>query len=323
MKMTRTPLRISLVGGGSDMPEFYSKHGGAVVSFAINHYVYVIVNNKFDGRNRVSYGETTENVDNINDIQHDLVRHALNLYHRSGVEVVSVADIPGRGTGLGSSSSFTTGLCAALAHERNGSMPSRTRLAEEAFLVEAKLAGHPVGKQDMYAAAYGGFHHYAFMPDHVEVTPICLSEAKCAYMHKHFLLLYTGLTRDANPLLTDNKDHIAHGNGKTLNALHHQKVLADDLLYELQHGKVANIGMFLHKSWELKKRMGATNPTLDDLYVKALNSGAIGGKLCGAGQGGFFLFWADPSHHEAIITATGLRHVPFNIVEKGCEVIHG
>lgn len=324
MIITKTPLRISLVGGGSDMPEFYMASPGAVVSFAINKYVYVITNHKFDNRIRVSYGETTESVDKVDDIQHDLVRHALTLYHRSGIEVVSVADIPGRGTGLGSSSSFTVGLCAALAQERNGSMPSPVRLACEAFLVERNLANHPVGKQDIWAATYGGLHHYKFHPDGVEVTPICLPENKIYYVQKHMMLLYTGVTRDANAILKANSEHLLSKNIAYMDAMQEQAQLADDLLHDLQHGHVTNIGKFLHQSWQIKRKLnGTSTPEIDEMYAKACNAGALGGKLLGAGGGGFLLIWAHPNNHDKIVEATGLRKVPFWISEKGCEVIHG
>lgn len=180
MIITRTPLRISLFGGGTDVYDFYRHYGGACISFTIDKYIYVSLNEKFDGKTRLSYSQT-ETVDDPKDLKHDLAREVLGFYNLRGVEISSTADIPGGGTGLGSSSAFTVGLLAAISGKiRNGVPYCRSMLAETAYTVEGNLCGHPVGKQDQYAAAYGGFHYYGFLQDGtVQVQPLQLRAAFC------------------------------------------------------------------------------------------------------------------------------------------------
>lgn len=318
MIVTRTPLRISLIGGGSDMPSFYKKHPGMVISFAIDKYVYVSVNKKFDGKLRVSYS-STENVEDVSDLKHDLVRETLkNFKIKSGLEITSVADIPGTGTGLGSSSAFTVGLVKALGRETDPAT-----VAERAFYVEAESCHRPVGKQDQYASAFGGFNQILFGKNRVAVTPLLPSHAWISDFESHALLLWTGMTRDAGEILkAQDKAFRDGGNleyGKRLVDLAHE--FHQDLM---DSATMDRLGTLLHISWITKKGLarGVSNQKIDDLYTTALSCGAHGGKLLGAGGGGFLFFLAPPERHGKIVEATGLRKVDFKIEQRGSEVIY-
>lgn len=324
MITSRTPLRISLIGGGTDLPAFYRSYGGSVVSFAISKSVYVSVNDKFDERTRVSYS-ITENVDDPEELKHDLARETLKLFQAKGIEIASMADIPGEGSGLGSSSSFTVGLLAALSRKINGHIYPKKMLAETAHTVEAKLCRHPgVGKQDQYAAAYGGLHYYEFAKDEaVEVQPIFVSPEQKEYLESRLMLLYTGVTRSANDILSDQEKNIKSSR-ESIEAGCALKEMAVNLAIDLQGGNFHVVGTYLHEGWKLKKRLSdaISSPNLDTIYAKAIECGALGGKLLGAGGGGFFLFFAEPKFHADIRTATELRQVEFKIEEKGSEIIY-
>lgn len=318
MIITRTPLRISLVGGGTDMPAFYSKHPGAVFSFAIDKYVYVSVNKKFDGTFRVSYSKT-EMADTIDAIQHALVRESMKLMNvKQGLEVTSVADIPGEGTGLGSSSAFTVGLLKALSPKSEPSI-----LAERAYEVEANMCSHPVGKQDQYASAIGGMNFMTFGKNSVNVRPIFPSSEWMHDFCSSSLLLWTGMTRDANDILkSQRKGFQDGGNIEVGKMLAHQ---AHDFMQEVADGaKIKRLGEIMDKTWKLKKKLSTqiSNPKLDQMYEKAKEAGAYGGKLLGAGGGGFFFLFAPNYLHKQIVEATGLRRVDFALEQNGSEVIY-
>lgn len=323
MIISRTPLRISLVGGGTDLESFYSRAHGAVVSFAINKYVYVIINDKFDGRLRLSYSQT-ENVDDVSELKHDLVRSCLEMYKiKTGLEIVSVADIPGGGTGLGSSSSFTVGLIRALEEHYNhrivGGFPISTGgYAEVAYEVE-KRAGHYAGKQDQYAAAYGGINLIEFTKRSVRVTPI---HANIEKISQNFSLYYTGITRSADAILKEQSK--AYNDEEKFRVGIEMARMARKLKEDLEEENPIYVGHYLHENWMLKKQLhgNISNPKIDQWYEKARNAGAIGGKLCGAGGGGFLLFYAHPENHAAIESALGLRRVDFRIDPEGSKVIY-
>lgn len=316
MIITRTPLRISLVGGGTDMPEFYIKHGGAVVSMAINKYIYISVNPHFHGNIRVSYS-LTENVQDASEVQHDLVRSCLQMFDRSGLEITSVADIPGEGSGLGSSSAFVVGLLHAL----KPNLP-RKILAETGFLIESG-AEHTVGKQDHYAAAYGGFHFFTFNHDHVGVEPICLSPEKEKYILGRMLLFWTGITRKAEPILSAQAKNLGGDPDITKTGIE-LRDLAHRLHDDLCKGNLNLIGKYLRQNWHLKKRMakGITTPEIDDVYKRAIKAGASGAKLLGAGGGGFLLVYADPRKHVAIRKAVLLQEIPFGLDSCGSTIVY-
>jgi D-glycero-alpha-D-manno-heptose-7-phosphate kinase len=321
MITTRTPLRISLVGGGTDMPSFYERHGGAVVSMAISKYIYISINQKFDGRIRLSYSRT-ENVDKASDLKHDLARAVLQMFDLKGVEITSVSDIPGEGSGLGSSSSFTVGLLNAISKYCGHSYCSPSNLAEMAYLIEMGC-GHALGKQDHYAAAYGGLHYYQFNKDgSVCVAPLLSKEIKEG-LEKQLLLFWTGKTRKASVILKQQAGNVSKDGLAEFAALD-LRDMAKFFRSELCIGDYSNTGYVLRDNWELKKKLanGITNPWIDDLYEKALNEGAVGGKLCGAGGGGFLILFADPKHHYFIEKAINLRRIPFHIEEEGSKAIY-
>lgn len=319
MIITRTPLRISLVGGGTDLPAFYKKSPGAVFSFAVNKYVYVIVNPKFDGRYRVSYSQL-EIVDEIKDIQHDIIRSAMQISGvKHGLEVTTVADIPGGGTGLGSSSALAVGILKALTPYLDCGT-----LAEKAFFLESEGCGSPVGKQDQYASAYGGMNFITFGKNNVNVRPIIPSADWMHDFESCTLLLWTGITRNANDILKEQRKNFDDG----ASIAHGRKLarLAHDFLDEVAgKGRVRQLGEIMHESWALKRQLssGISNSEIDTIYDNAMRAGAYGGKLLGAGGGGFFFFFAPNYHHKAIIEATGLKKVEFKVEEKGSEVVYG
>lgn len=321
MIITKTPLRISLAGGGTDMVEFYKEHGGAVVSFSIDKYIYVMLNKKFDGGVRVSYS-VTENVNEPEQLKHDLVREALKAYDVKGVEVVSVADIPGGGTGLGSSSSFSVGLLLAL--NRYSGKPTNRHpgvLAEAAYYLERGLAGHTVGKQDHYAAAYGGLRFYEFESDDaVLVRPIKLSETNLNMLQYNMLLFWVGKTRHADTILKQQAKNIKDG-WVDIGMI---KTGAYRLFDDLDHDDISKVGDHLRVNWKHKKQMamGICPKDIEMYYNRALIAGAEGGKLCGAGGSGFLLFYAPYEHHDAIEKAVGLRRVPFKISNEGAQIIY-
>lgn len=318
MLITRTPLRISLIGGGTDMPSFYKKNAGAVVSFTIDKFIYISVNQKFDGKYRVSYSKT-ENVNSIDEIQHNLVRESLRLFNiKTGLEIVSVADIPGSGTGLGSSSAFTVGLLKALGKDIQPSI-----LAERAFTVEAEKCYSPIGKQDAYASAHGGLNYMAFQKNSVKVIKINPSKDWIREFEDNSLLLWTGVSRDANDILrAQNKTFLDGGNveiGKML------AQLANDLYVGLLSGiSIPEIGLLMEEAWKIKKFLahGVSNFQIDVWCEIAMRNGAYGGKILGAGGGGFLYFLAPPDSHKRIVEKTGLRKIPFKMEHEGSKVIY-
>jgi D-glycero-alpha-D-manno-heptose-7-phosphate kinase len=325
MIITKTPLRISLVGGGTDIPEFYLKHGGAVISMAIDKYIYVMVNKKFDGGVRVSYS-ITENVNESEELKHDIVRETLKLFQIfDGIEVVSVADIPGGGSGLGSSSSFAVGLNYALRRYTGVSVNYHpSTFAENSYQVEREMCGHPVGKQDHYAAAYGGFRYYQFNKDDtVFVSPIRLTNDKTEELKSKLMLFWIGKTRHANKILAEQARGIKENTAIDAQACSIYGG-ANHLYDELCDNNISNIGLYLRENWKFKKQlaMGITTKEIDIYYDMAMEAGAEGGKLCGAGGSGFLLFYAPVEKHKDIEQVLGLRRVPFDINNIGATVVY-
>jgi len=322
MIISRTPLRMSFVGGGSDLPVFYRRYGGAVVSTAINQFVYLTVNPKFDDRIRVSYSRTEE-ARSVAKIRHPLVREALKLLGLTGgLEITSVADIPGRGSGLGSSSSFTVGLLHAL-HAHAGRHAGAEQLAREACQIEIERCGEPIGKQDQYAAAYGGLNFIEFRPDDsVRVEPIICRRETIQELERSIVVFYTGITRRASAILQDQQARL--GSEKRKQSVTRRLVeLAQTLRTELQHNRASSFGEIIHQGWRLKKSLaeGISTDAIDDWYAKARKAGASGGKLLGAGAGGFLMFCAPPERHEAIAAAVKLRRVDFRFEPQGSRIL--
>jgi D-glycero-alpha-D-manno-heptose-7-phosphate kinase len=323
MIISRTPLRMSFLGGGSDLPVFYRRFGGAVVSTAINQFIYVTINRKFDEQIRVSYSRTEE-ARNVDRVKHPLVREALKLLEVSGgVEITSIADIPAKGTGLGSSSSFTVGLLHVL-HAYAGRYASAEQLAREACQIEIERCGEPIGKQDQYAAAYGGLNYIEFRPDDtVRVEPIICRRATLELLQEQTLTFYTGLTRSAGGILRAQQSAMASGR-KQQAVMKRMVALAGLLRTQMQQNQVAGFGELLHEGWVLKRSLttGISNGAIDEWYARGRKAGALGGKLLGAGAGGFLMFSAPPERHAAITQALSeLRRVDFGFEPQGSRII--
>jgi D-glycero-alpha-D-manno-heptose-7-phosphate kinase len=304
--ITRTPLRISFAGGGSDLPAFYEQEPGAVVSTAIDKYIYITVNPKFDHMIRASYS-VTEIVDRVAELKHELIREALYLLDiQEGIEITSISDIPSQGTGLGSSSSYTVGLLNAL-YAHKGHMAGAERLADEACHIEIDHCRKPIGKQDQYIAAYGGLQFIRFNPDGSVYTDpvICSPNTR---------------KRLQTRLLQETRSNEAKRN-----SLRQMVGLANQLCEALGRDNIDAFGEILHAGW-LEKRKLATNISnnhIDDWYERARAAGAIGGKLLGAGGGGFLLLYADPAYQSEICRVLPeLRPVPFHFCPQGSKVIY-
>ena len=323
MIISQTPLRVSFLGGGSDLPAYYRRNGGAVLSAAIDQSVYVTVSRKFDDAVRVSYSRTEE-VANAAQVEHPLVRESLALLGiDGGIEITSVADIPARGTGLGSSSSFTVGLLNAL-HAYSGRYANAARLAEESCAVEIDRCGEPIGKQDQYAAAFGGFNFIRFHPDDsVEVKKVLCAPSLVADLQSRLLFFYTGVTRSASTLLRQQSADVA-APGPQSDATAELVRLAEAAFADLCAGNISSLGCMLHAAWQAKKRLGngVTSDVIDQMYQAAIDAGAEGGKLLGAGGGGFLLFLAPAERHASIRRALAkLRETPFRFAPHGSRII--
>lgn len=321
MIISRTPLRISFAGGGSDLQAYYEKRFGAVVSTTIDKYIYITVNKKFDDKIRISYSKT-EIVDDVDEIQHDLVREALRLTNiNGGIEITSIADIPSKGTGLGSSSCFTVGLLNAL-YAYKGQHKSTGTLAKKACQIEIDIVGEPIGKQDQYASAYGGINYIQFNADEtVFVDPvICLKETK-EQLNQNLLLFYTGLTRKSNTILTEQKKETKN----KLKTLDKMVELAHELRDAIRSNDLTQFGQILHKGWIYKKQLalGITNPVIDKYYDNAIRAGASGGKILGAGGGGFLLLYCEEEKQEKVRSVLGeLKETSFKLEPQGSKIIY-
>jgi D-glycero-alpha-D-manno-heptose-7-phosphate kinase len=324
MIITRTPLRISFAGGGSDLPAFYEQEQGAVVSTAIDKYIYVTVNPKFDHKIRASYS-ITEIVDSVAELKHELIREAMYLLNiKEGIEITSISDIPSQGTGLGSSSSYTVGLLNAL-YAHTGRMAGAERLADEACHIEIDRCRKPIGKQDQYIAAYGGLQYIRFNPDgSVYTDPVICSPTTRKRLESRLLLLYTGLTRSADDILTEQTE-VTRSNETKRVSLRRIVNLAGQLCESLSRDDIDAFGEVLHAGWLEKRKLASniSNGRIDNWYERARSAGAIGGKLLGAGGGGFLLLYADPAHHIDICRALPeLRPIDFHFCPQGSKVIY-
>ncbi len=322
MIISRTPLRISLGGGGTDAPSFYEHMPGFVLSAAIDKYIYIGVNATFTNDYFLKYAEM-ERVDRIDDVQHRIIREALRLVDVApGVEIVSLADIPS-GTGLGSSGSFTVGLLRALRAFRHQHTDTHD-LAEDACHIEIDLLGEPVGKQDQYIAAYGGITSFNFSTDGgVKVERLLISDETRFALEDHLLLFFTGYSRAASSILADQRDRSEGGDDEMLANLAETMALGLEIKAALEAGEPAAFGRLMHEHWEIKRRRtaGMSNPSIDRWYDMGMANGAIGGKLVGAGAGGFLMFYADDAARlRAAMVAEGLQEVRFLFSQDGSSV---
>lgn len=325
MIISRTPFRVSLFGGGTDLREYYGRNTGRVVSMAIDRYMYVTVNKRFDHTVRASYTKT-EIVERAQDLQHDLIREALRVVGiAGGIEITTIADIPA-GIGLGSSSTLTVGLLNAL-HAFRGERKSAEYLAEKASEIEIDILKRPIGKQDQYIAAFGGFHQFEFFPDETVLPSFVLcSEATRAKVANSLLLFYTGFTRDAAAVLGEARAHLVNGD-ETRGALDGLAGQAKKFYDMVCGNRVQGTGKMLDEGWALKKRMASkvSNPTLDGLYEKAKRAGAEGGKIAGAGGGGCLLLYVPKRRQSAVrraMAAADLTEIPFQIEPHGSRIIY-
>jgi D-glycero-alpha-D-manno-heptose-7-phosphate kinase len=321
MIITRTPFRISFAGGGSDLPSFYSKETGTVLTTAINKYMYLTVKERFGNTFRVSYSQT-ELRDRAEEIQHPIVRACLGSTGITrGLEIVSIADLPAQ-SGMGSSSSFTVGLLGAL-HALKSHVVSADQLAREACEIEINRLQEPIGKQDQYIAAYGGLQLIRFMPDgSVFVDPVICSTGVKRELNRRLMLFFTGGTRESRQVL-------ARQNANTdsnLPAIRRLCALACEMREVLTVGRDLNVfGRLLHEAWQVKKTLEKTisNNCIDQYYERALDAGALGGKLLGAGNGGFILFYCEPHYQEQLRHAlSDLTEIPIGFDPQGMKVIY-
>ena len=323
MVISKTPLRITFVGGGTDLPSYYKSHGyGAVVSATINKYIYIIVNRRFDNEIRIKYSKT-EIVNNIEDIAHPLFREALKLLNiTKSIEINSISELPTDrgGVGLGSSSSFLVGLLNAL-HAWIGETASPEQLAKEAVHIEREVLKEPGGKQDQYLASYGGIRYLRFNSDEsVETERIELSEENYEKLKSRLLLFYTGIQRSSGEIHKKQSVSVEDN----IESYRKMVELADQVRKKLKEGEIDSLGKLLHENWILKERLanGISNDIIKEYYNKALFAGAEGGKLIGAGGGGFLLFFANPSKHDAIKQALNLQEMKFDFESLGSRIIY-
>jgi D-glycero-alpha-D-manno-heptose-7-phosphate kinase len=323
MIISRTPLRVSFAGGGSDLPAFYTQEPGAVVSTAIDKYIYINVNKKFDHKIRASYS-VTEIVDTVGELKHELIREAMQMVGvTTGVEITSISDVHSYGTGLGSSSTFTVGLLNAL-YAYCGRHVGAERLAREASQLEIEICGKPIGKQDQYIAGFGGLQYIQFNPDGTVFTdPILCKPETRRTLQSRLMMLYTGITRSADTILEEQKSNTQGDQGKR-DTLRRMTRMAQDLRVVLGKDDLDAFGEILHEAWLLKRGMasGISSGQIDDWYERARRHGALGGKILGAGGGGFLLLYAHPENHAAIrASLPELEPMPFRFEPQGSKII--
>jgi D-glycero-alpha-D-manno-heptose-7-phosphate kinase len=316
----QTPLRISLFGGGTDFPKYFLEEGGCVLSSAIDKYIYLAIKKRFDRKLRVGYTKT-EMVDCIDDLQHELIREALRKTGiTEGVEITTMGDIPSEGSGLGSSSTVTVGSLHAM-YTYLGKIVPAEQLAAEACEIEIDILGKPIGVQDQYITAFGGFRIIEFMPDgqvlseKVEISPRTLRR-----LNEDLMLFFTGVTRQADTILVEQNDNL----GNRLIILRRLKELAYSGRDELIAGNIDAIGEYLHEGWMLKQQLASriSNPEINNIYDTAKSAGAIGGKITGAGGGGFFLLYCPHGKQESVRSAlVGLQELSFMLEHDGSKVI--
>lgn len=324
MIISKTPFRMSFAGGGSDLKTYYQHSYGSVVSTAINKYIYITVNKRFTDNVRVGYSKIEE-VKNIEDIEHNLVREALKLLGitNGGIDIVYMSDLlPAQeGSGLGGSSSLIVGTLNAL-HAYKGENVSAETLAKEACKIEIEILGHPIGKQDQYAAAYGGFNHIKFNADEsVFVNPVIFKKEVIEELNNRLLLFYTGINTRSDTILTEQRRKTKDN----LNILDKMVGLSEELLEELKSGNIKRFGEMLHKGWIYKQKLASniTTPIINSYYEKAREAGAIGGKILGSGGGGFLLIYCEEKNQNTVRHAfSNLKELSFKFEPEGSKIIY-
>lgn len=318
----RTPFRMSFIGGGSDMKEFYEVHNGCVLSTSIDKYMYTFIHKYFDKKIQIKYSKT-EIVESIKDINHPIVRSVLERFDVNGLDVNFIADIPA-GTGMGSSSSFTVGLIHALC-EYTGQKINLSELAEFACDIEINVLNEPIGKQDQYAAAFGGFNIIRFLSNgEVLVEKLNLNKEIVNQLEQNLVLFYTGKVRSASKILIDQKNQISVSKEK-IKTLKIMSELVDETKELLVKGNIDNFGKILDFNWNLKKSLSSkiSNDKINQVYETALKNGALGGKILGAGGGGFFLFYCPLENQPRLKSSLSkLTEFPFNFESSGSKLIY-
>ena len=322
MIITRSPFRVSFCGGGSDIPSYYEKYGGCVLSTTIRKYMYLTIHNSFYQDRIVLKYSKTETVSNYEDIEHKYFKQCLKDFALMGVEISSMADIPS-GTGLGSSSSFTVALLHLL-HTYKGEYVSKYKLAKDACDLEINKLGEPIGKQDQFAAAFGGLKFYEFMPNgFVNIEPIVMNPQSYRILEDNILMFYLGGVHSASDILQEQNQNI-----KTKDKAQTQQQMCEitrTLKEELQRNNVDAMGELLHENWMLKKSLasGVSNSLIDETYEKAMNAGALGGKLLGAGGAGFMIFYVKPEGQASVRKSlSSLREMDFEMDNSGASIVH-
>ena len=320
MIISQTPLRVSFAGGGTDFSRYYREHEGAVVSSAIDKYVYVVVVPRFDELIIVNYSKK-ETVEHVDDLKHELVREAMRRTGvENGVEITTLADVPSEGSGLGSSSTVTVGLLHAL-YTYKGRLATAEQLAREACEIEIDICGKPIGKQDQYIAAYGGICQFNFRKDDsVDVKQFRRSAELFHGLSRNLMMFYTGRTRKAGNILSVQDQRTS----QNLEQLHCLKALVARTAEALDRLRLWEVGRVLNDGWQLKRQLadGISSPEIEGMYDLALGAGASGGKICGAGGGGFLLLYCDPAHHKSVRKAMeGYRELPIALDPDGSKII--
>ncbi|MCA9994244.1 MAG: GHMP kinase [Anaerolineales bacterium] len=320
MIIVQTPLRVSFFGGGTDFPTFFLAEGGCVLSTAIDKYIFVTLKQRFDRKLRVGYTRT-EMVDHLSEIQHDLIREALRQTGiTEGIEITTMGDIPSEGSGLGSSSTVTVGALHA-AYAYLGELIATEQLAKEACHIEIDRLGNPIGIQDQYIAAYGGLRFLEFTTSgQVLCQRITLPIEQIRLLNQNFLLFFTGLTRQASTILMEQKANIQ----EHLRVLREMKQITYAAKGILESGELDDLGHLLHESWLLKQQLASriSTPEIDEMYAAARQAGATGGKVSGAGGGGFLLLYCPDGTHSRVRAALShLQELPFRLEPDGSKVI--
>jgi len=317
MLLTKTPLRVSFFGGGSDLPSFYTHKEGLVVSTTIDSFIYLAINQCVAPHLKVVYS-ALELVNDVDELKHSRVRETLRHFDiNSNIEICSFSDIPHKGTGLGSSSTFTVGLVKALYWMKYRRSISGEELAELSAFIEIHRCSEHIGKQDQYAASFGGFKSYRFRHDGVEVRPVVMDPATKIDLEDHLIFVNTGLGRKANLVLEKQtaQPNFANMIGELVEMAKHSLDLLED-------GKLNDFGRLLHDAWNYKKQLaGVTNPLIDEIYEKAINAGALGGKVLGAGGGGYMMFYVPRTKKYQVLSAlSGYQIRDFRFYNKGSSL---